>query len=918
MPTYRRFLWLAPAFLLVAGLVFSMTVSTKTYAASTITISTCDATHLDSALSTAQASSGNTINFACSGDIILDKTLFITTTLTIDGSGQSVTLDGNLKLQVFAVTRGANLTLNTLTIADGNAGLVNGGGIDNSGTVTISNSTLSNNSSANGGGAGIYNHGGTVSISTSTLSNNSAINDGGGIYNDGGTVSITNSTLSTNSARVGAGIANGAGGTVNISSSTLSNNSASILSSTSGVNSFPYNGSGGGIYNDGGTVNISTSTLSHDSAADLGGGIVNFGTMSIANSTLYTNNAVDGGGIYNTGTVSISTSTLSNNSAGVSGDSISNAGTMTSSDSIVVGNTSFGNSQQDCNNSIKIIDQGYNLESGTSCGFNGTGSKQNTYPRLASALANNGGPTQTLALQDGSPAINAIPAISCSASTDQRGIARPQGPACDIGAFEYQVPTISVPATITTKATSSAGAVVTYSVTGTEPDDASVTPTISCTPASGGTFPIGTTTVNCSASDAATPPDVTTGSFQVVVEQAASVTFTVTTCTNDSQLQADVAQANTDNNNDIITFSCSGDILLTKTLNITGSMTMNGSGQSVTLDGNKTLQILHVNSGANLILHALTIANGYVSCSASSGGTGCGKVGAGSGGGIFNAGGTVSVTNSTLSGNTATGGGGGISNSGGTVSVTNSTLSGNTASNSSGGGILNLLGTVSLSNSTLSGNTASNSGGGIDNLGGTVTSLGSIIAENSATSNNDCINQGGTITDQGYNLESGTDCGFTGTGSLQNTNPMLASALANNGGSTQTLALQQGSPAIDQLPVASCPATDQRGYPRPDAGESTCDMGAYESSSPTPVQMLTALASHIQQMNIANGGVKYSLWVKIENAKLQVQKKHTTSACNVLSAFLHEVQAQTGKALTASQAQDLTSKVQQIQTALGC
>ena len=71
-------------------------------------------------------------------------------------------------------------------------------------------------------------------------------------------------------------------------------------------------------------------------------------------------------------------------------------------------------------------------------------------------------------------------------------------------------------------ATSPQGASVTYTVTASEPDDASATPTVSCTPASGSTFPIGTTTVNCTASDAASPPDTATGSFQVVVKGAAA------------------------------------------------------------------------------------------------------------------------------------------------------------------------------------------------------------------------------------------------------------------------------------------------------------------------------------------------------------------------------------------------------------
>jgi hypothetical protein len=91
----------------------------------------------------------------------------------------------------------------------------------------------------------------------------------------------------------------------------------------------------------------------------------------------------------------------------------------------------------------------------------------------------------------------------------------------------------------------------------------------------------------------------------------------------------------------------------------------------------------------------------------------------------------------------------------------------------------------------------------------------------------------GRTTDQGYNLESGTDCGFTGTGSLQNTDPKLdPGGLQSNGGPTQTIAVQPASPAIDQIPAASCPVTDQRGVSRL-PGE-RCDIGAYEFADTTP------------------------------------------------------------------------------------
>ena len=298
------------------------------------------------------------------------------------------------------------------------------------------------------------------------------------------------------------------------------NNSVEVLSVNSGV-----------------SFTLNALTIAHGSG-NFGGGLENFGAVSISNSTFANNSAgIEDGALVNEGggTVNISNSTFANNSAGFRDGGLGNFGTLSINQSIVA-NNSGGN----CINFGIITDQGYNLESGTDCGFTGTGSLQNTDPKLA-ALASNGGPTQTLALRDGSPAINHIPTSACAVTTDQRGIARPQGPACDIGAFEFRVPVLSLPSNpLTVNATGPNGAPVTYTATASEPDDASATSTVSCTPASGSTFAIGTTTVNCTASDAASPPDTTTGSFQVVVNGAATQVSNLITTVNSFGLPADI------------------------------------------------------------------------------------------------------------------------------------------------------------------------------------------------------------------------------------------------------------------------------------------------------------------------------------------------------------------------------------------
>ena len=320
---------------------------------------------------------------------------------------------------------------------------------------------------------------------------------------------------------------------------------------------------------------------------------------------------------------------------------------------------------------------------------------------------------------------------------------------------------------------------------------------------------------------------------------------TITNCSDDSQLQSAVSSAAS---GDTITFGCGGTIPLTKTLTIATNLTLDGNGHSVTLDGGHSVEVLSVNSGVNFTLKALTVAHGSTS---------------GSGGGLFNNG-TVTISNSTFADNSASAsgyttlvGGGGLVNNGGTVTISNSTFAGNSAPGLAGGGLYNYNGTVTISNSTFSGNSAkvyggalytvygtiniSNStlsnnsagglGGGISLNGGTAAVVGSIVAENHAGDNqgNDCDTAGGagTINDNGYNLDSDKSC-FTAQTSLH-TNPEL-SALANNGGPTQTLALGLESPAIDQIPAVSCPGTDQRGVTRPDDQETTCDIGAYESN----------------------------------------------------------------------------------------
>ena len=140
-----------------------------------------------------------------------------------------------------------------------------------------------------------------------------------------------------------------------------------------------------------------------------------------------------GGGVQNFGTTTITQSTFSANGSPFGANIYSYTGfSLTISSSIVVGGVTGSN----CGGQAPVTDHGYNIDTGSSCGFSGT-SMNNTQPRLG-ALAANGGPTQTMALPAGSPAVDAIPpgTPGCTGSTDQRGTTRPQGGGCDVGAYE--------------------------------------------------------------------------------------------------------------------------------------------------------------------------------------------------------------------------------------------------------------------------------------------------------------------------------------------------------------------------------------------------------------------------------------------------------------------------------------------------
>jgi len=376
---------------------------------------------------------GHAISLASSGDSILVAAATYTENLTINfslkliGSGAATTIvdGGGVGTVVSIPSGGTHVTLSRVTIRNGRSSV--GGGIYSFGTLEVSGSTITGNVAASlgGSGGGIFNRG-TLTINNSTVSGNHASGvsgSGGGIANDG-TLTINKSTISGNSA---AGRNFGSGGGI-VSKGTLTITNGTISGNTASIPACQYNCSvrGGGIYIYGsGTINNSTLSGNYATAATYGG--------------------AEGGGILSKGTLTINNTTISGNGAssqnsGSIGGGI--YGTATLQDSIVANNSA----QSGGNCSGTITSKGYNASSDNSCDFDNTGDLNHTDPKLGQ-LGNYGGPTQTIPLLSGSPAIDAGNPSGCTDSqghllkTDQRGKPRPDKEdtgGCDMGAYERQ------------------------------------------------------------------------------------------------------------------------------------------------------------------------------------------------------------------------------------------------------------------------------------------------------------------------------------------------------------------------------------------------------------------------------------------------------------------------------------------------
>jgi hypothetical protein len=344
----------------------------------------------------------------------------ITSPITIQGNGATIVRRGGAAFRLIAVESSGNLTLQNVNLKGGNSDYYQGGGILNFGTLTIQSSTISGNAASSGGGI-TNTYYGSLTIENSTISGNTAQYTGGGVANYCcGTLSIENSTISKNSADVwGGGVFSF--GPLSIGNSTISGNKA---------------GYGAGVAN-GGSAAIENSTISKNSANSYGygGGVFNFSfygnsNLTITNSTISGNNADRGGGVSNVSFFYENHSSLIIKNSLISGNKASQGAEIDSSSSVSADNFNLF---------------GANGNAGVTGFVPGltdiVPAKGVKVKNIVAPLKNNGGPTQTHALAPGSPALNVVPFTdpNCT-STDQRGVDRPQGTGCDIGAFEQSGP----------------------------------------------------------------------------------------------------------------------------------------------------------------------------------------------------------------------------------------------------------------------------------------------------------------------------------------------------------------------------------------------------------------------------------------------------------------------------------------------
>ena len=460
---------LASAAILLIGLATALPASMQAaYAASQTVTTTADSGPGSLREAVAAAPSGGTVDFAPSvegGTITLSSPISTGNPVTIDGGAAGVTITstqgagGVGTTQLFSVASDGNLTLAHLTLTGGYASASGGGAVGTglSSSLTITDSTITGNHGKVNGGA-ILSHG-SVTLTRVTLSGNVAETGHGGAIESLGSLTITQSTLSGNSSAKD-------GGAISVeSSTTLTLQNSTVTGNTAGRN-------GGALYI-GAATKLSFDTIAGNHAA------------------------VDGGGLWGSPT-GISNTIISGNTIGA------------------------GSAAQNCSTPVTVsADNGNNLQFGDStCGL-ALASDKTADPVLSGLVANPGFPA-TLDPGFGSAAINAGSCVDATSATtfttDERGAARPAGPACDIGAVERQAPKLTGIAFTALEGTPFSGVVATMS---DDPCVGACGYTVSIKWGAAGPTTSGTV-------DTSTTPRSIRGSHTYPSEGSASVTVSVT------------------------------------------------------------------------------------------------------------------------------------------------------------------------------------------------------------------------------------------------------------------------------------------------------------------------------------------------------------------------------------------------------
>ncbi len=685
-----------------------------------------------------------------SGTLMLNPT--VAETISITGPTAGVIVDGGGKGSALVVGGTVNATVSNVTILGGSTS-GNGGGIDNYGTLALTDCAVAGNTAAESGG-GIYSNVGTLSLIDCTITGNTAA-DGGGIDNDG-TLALTDCTVSGNTAAE----------------------------------------SGGGIYSNVGTLSLIDCTIAGNTAADGGGVALTSGTATIQAATIVGNEADAGGGLWVAST----------------------AAAPTLIDTIVGGNTQ-GTTTTASDISGTVAGTNNLIGTGGSGSLSGGALGDNVVGKSVAdlglgTLGDYGGPTPTIPLLPGSPAIGAGTAIG-GITTDQRGVIR--GSAVDIGAFQ----------TYTLVIESNAGSVNTTASGLTLPGavsladefarasitfDPNVFTSSQIISLGGNSLELSNTALYTSITAPAAGVTISGGGPSGLLQIDGGVTATLVggislgagIIINDGSLILDRSDSTTVSNSIVGT----------------GSLTVEGGG-SITLSGDNSFTGTTTVSAGTLIVNGSPSQDPWSSPTTIASGVSASLTDLTvTDAPLFNDG-TLMLADCTISGDTTSGNGGGLYNSG-TATLIDCTFSGDQAGGS-GGAIFTEGGNLSLTDCTIAWNTAGQSGGGLYDANGTMTLTDTIVAGNIAS--------GGSASDIGGNGASGvTGCfnliGTGGSGGLSAANHNLLNAasprlgsLGDYGGPTPTTSLLPGSPAIGAGEIADYPGTsmpittDQRGFP---------------------------------------------------------------------------------------------------------